>query len=73
MSRTFLTNIDLSQNELLNAVIQNLASAPSTPKEGQIYTNTTSHLINVYLNSAWVTWISSAALGAASRRCYPQC
>lgn len=34
---TFLTPIDLTQNELRNPVAQHLASAPSTPVEGQFY------------------------------------
>ena len=32
----FLTNLDLSQNEIQNAVIQPLAAAPANPKLGQI-------------------------------------
>lgn len=41
MSKTFLTDLNLSQNELQNAVIQKLSTAPSNPAEGQVYYNTT--------------------------------
>jgi len=54
MARTFLTNIDLVQNQLLNPVIQNLASAPSAPLVGQIYFDTTKGQFGVYTASGWV-------------------
>ena len=38
-----LTNINLNRNELQNAVIQNLAAPPQSPKEGQVYYNTQDH------------------------------
>jgi hypothetical protein len=38
----FVNNIDLNQNELRKAVIQVLASSPSTPVEGQVYYNSVS-------------------------------
>jgi len=49
-----LIDLDLNKNELQNAVIQNLATAPSNPKEGQIYHNTTDHTTYIYANGEWV-------------------
>ena len=51
----FLTVLDLQKNELQNAVIQNLATDPSTPVQGQVYYNTVSDAIKVYDGAAWVT------------------
>lgn len=48
-----LTNLNLGKNELQNARIQNLATAPDSPVEGQIYCNTTDHVVYVYVNGAW--------------------
>jgi len=54
MAVTFLNNLDLSGNQLLNARVENLASDPGTANAGDIIYNTTSNVFKYYNGSAWV-------------------
>lgn len=54
MSRKFLSHINLAKNELQNAVIQNLATAPAAPLSGQIYYNTTTGRYEYYGAASWI-------------------
>jgi len=54
MSKKFLVDIDLNGNELQNAVIQNLASAPENPKEGQHYFNTVDEVEYYWNGTQWI-------------------
>lgn len=62
---TFAGPIDLSKQELLNARIQNLAVAPATPVEGQIYYNTADKKYYGCTNATGPVWevLNVSALG----------
>lgn len=55
MSQKWFNGINLQQNQLENAVIQNLASDPSSGKAGQIYYNTADKGYKYHNGTAWVS------------------
>lgn len=54
--------LDLVKNELRQAVIQNLGTAPATPAKGQMYMNTTDNTLYWYDGAQWIA--AKAAAGA---------
>ena len=60
--KNFLVHLNLNQNELIHAVVENLTAAPNNPKEGQIYYNTSSGTegLYVYKDGAWKRLLDSA-------------
>ncbi len=53
MAMKFLTDINLLQSELQNAVIQVLATSPVSGKQGQIYYNSADNLLYRYDGTQW--------------------
>ena len=54
MAVNYLSSIDLNKNELQNAKIHVLATAPSNPQEGQIYYNSTDNKLYFYDGTSFV-------------------
>lgn len=65
----FLNDVDFNKNQLQNTVIHPSATAPSNPKQGQIYFNTTDNNIYRYNGTQWVTYqneLDTVAAGTIS-------
>lgn len=54
MSYKFLTNVNMTQNQLLNVVIDKQSTPPLSPVSGQLYYNTSSNLLFMYNGTTWV-------------------
>lgn len=53
MAIPFLTSVNMNKNEIQNAVMQNLATAPANPKTGQYYYNTTDSKMYQWTGKEW--------------------
>lgn len=60
MSTSFLTNLQLNKNQLLQPVLHNASSAPSSPVNGQAYYDTTLNQLGISCNGTWI-YLSSAS------------
>jgi len=59
MAQKFLTNIDLNQNQLINAKFESLATNPSTGLfEGRMFYHTGDDAVKYYTGAAWETLIN---------------
>lgn len=65
MPVSFGSPIDLQKLELQNPVIHSLATAPSSPVEGQIYWNTADDNLYVYDGSNWIDLTSQGVTYSA--------
>lgn len=66
MSKRFLTHIDFAKNEAQNMVMQQLASAPGSPVQGQMYYDTGDDTIYVWDGAAWLDLGVQGGAGATN-------
>jgi hypothetical protein len=63
---SFHDPIDLNKLEVLNPRLQQLASNPSGPLEGQFYYNTGTKKMRVYNGTSWDEWTTGAGAGSVT-------
>jgi hypothetical protein len=67
MAQKFLTNIDLNQNQLINAKFEALATNPSSGNfEGRMYFNTATYTLMVYADGGWKKSVHSILSGGGA-------
>lgn len=67
MASKFLTNIDLNQNQLINASFEVVAADPSSGNfEGRLIYNSTTDTIKVYANGSWRSLPHTIASGGGA-------
>jgi len=73
----FLNHINLNKNQLQNVVIHPLGTAPPSPVEGQMYTDTTngSEAVYAYLGTDWISLLNSTTVSVTDEssdvECFP--
>ncbi len=77
MSTNWLTNINMNQNQLINAAIVNASTAPASPVAGQLWFNTsaggyTANTLYYYSGSAWVEADAQQAVSLTTLQQYVQ-
>ncbi len=65
---SFKSNLDIQQNQLLNAVLHKLRDLPSNPVAGQIYYNEGKGLAYLYDGQYWIPWGNSSGGGSGEVR-----
>lgn len=60
MTKKVLSNLNLNQNQLQNAAIEYLSTAPATPVKGQFYWDSSINALMIYNGTEWQQSLSTA-------------